>query len=107
MVAGDRVLLCNGDKDDMVNFHVLQSILDRTPATSTVLRLEDCDHSLKLKKKKQRKSKTQQAAGEEKKAEEDDGSFNSQEDRSEEHTSELQSLMRSSYAGFCLKKKKT
>src|SRR3546814_7466737 len=26
--------------------------------------------------------------------------------RSEEHTSELQSLMRSSYAGFCLKKKK-
>src|SRR3546814_8333241 len=27
--------------------------------------------------------------------------------RSEEHTSELQSLMRSSYAGFCLKKKHT
>src|SRR3546814_5892117 len=27
--------------------------------------------------------------------------------RSEEHTSELQSLMRSSYAGFCLKKKTT
>src|SRR3546814_7486553 len=27
--------------------------------------------------------------------------------RSEEHTSELQSLMRLSYAGFCLKKKKT
>src|SRR3546814_5777625 len=27
-------------------------------------------------------------------------------DRSEEHTSELQSLMRTSYAGFCLKKKK-
>src|SRR3546814_5469131 len=27
------------------------------------------------------------------------------EDRSEEHTSELQSLMRSSYAVFCLKKK--
>src|SRR3546814_2678439 len=27
--------------------------------------------------------------------------------RSEEHTSELQSLMRSSYAAFCLKKKKT
>src|SRR3546814_2711144 len=26
--------------------------------------------------------------------------------RSEEHTSELQSLMRSSYAAFCLKKKK-
>src|SRR3546814_8470715 len=26
--------------------------------------------------------------------------------RSEEHTSELQSLMRTSYAGFCLKKKK-
>src|SRR3546814_10630483 len=26
--------------------------------------------------------------------------------RSEEHTSELQSLMRMSYAGFCLKKKK-
>src|SRR3546814_4801926 len=26
--------------------------------------------------------------------------------RSEEHTSELQSLMRISYAGFCLKKKK-
>src|SRR3546814_9126982 len=29
------------------------------------------------------------------------------EDRSEEHTSELQSLMRNSYAVFCLKKKKT
>src|SRR3546814_10572302 len=29
------------------------------------------------------------------------------EDRSEEHTSELQSLMRSSYAVFCLKKQKT
>src|SRR3546814_6961231 len=27
--------------------------------------------------------------------------------RSEEHTSELQSLMRITYAGFCLKKKKT
>src|SRR3546814_1424068 len=27
--------------------------------------------------------------------------------RSEEHTSELQSLMRISYAGFCLKKKRT
>src|SRR3546814_5413239 len=27
--------------------------------------------------------------------------------RSEEHTSELQSLMRNSYAGFCLKKKQT
>src|SRR3546814_10234396 len=27
--------------------------------------------------------------------------------RSEEHTSELQSLMRTSYAVFCLKKKKT
>src|SRR3546814_8345738 len=27
--------------------------------------------------------------------------------RSEEHTSELQSLMRNSYAAFCLKKKKT
>src|SRR3546814_5838610 len=30
-----------------------------------------------------------------------------QDKRSEEHTSELQSLMRSSYAVFCLKKKKT
>src|SRR3546814_4801037 len=30
-----------------------------------------------------------------------------EEDRSEEHTSELQSLMRISYAVFCLKKKKT
>src|SRR3546814_2634249 len=29
-----------------------------------------------------------------------------QPDRSEEHTSELQSLMRTSYAVFCLKKKK-
>src|SRR3546814_8314952 len=28
------------------------------------------------------------------------------EHRSEEHTSELQSLMRNSYAGFCLKKQK-
>src|SRR3546814_1013452 len=30
----------------------------------------------------------------------------SEADRSEEHTSELQSLMRNSYAVFCLKKKK-
>src|SRR3546814_5495478 len=28
-------------------------------------------------------------------------------ERSEEHTSELQSLMRTTYAGFCLKKKHT
>src|SRR3546814_4871920 len=33
-------------------------------------------------------------------------SYGSEESRSEEHTSELQSLMRSSYAVFCLKKKK-
>src|SRR3546814_5270163 len=33
--------------------------------------------------------------------------FASRGDRSEEHTSELQSLMRISYAVFCLKKKKT
>src|SRR3546814_8162869 len=33
--------------------------------------------------------------------------FDRQVDRSEEHTSELQSLMRLSYAVFCLKKKKT
>src|SRR3546814_2331431 len=32
--------------------------------------------------------------------------FFTQADRSEEHTSELQSLMRISYAVFCLKKKK-
>src|SRR3546814_9302274 len=31
---------------------------------------------------------------------------NGRQDRSEEHTSELQSLMRNSYAVFCLKKKK-
>lgn len=80
MVAGDRVLLCNGDRDDMVNFRVLQGILDRTPATSTVLRLSECDHSLKLVKKKQRKSSS--AAAEEKKAEDedDDSGLNTQED---------------------------
>src|SRR3546814_9557439 len=33
--------------------------------------------------------------------------FDRQEERSEEHTSELQSLMRISYAVFCLKNKKT
>src|SRR3546814_8670514 len=33
--------------------------------------------------------------------------FAEQEERSEEHTSELQSLMRISYAVFCLKKKTT
>src|SRR3546814_3135533 len=33
--------------------------------------------------------------------------FNPEDSRSEEHTSELQSLMRISYAVFCLKKKKT
>src|SRR3546814_8447759 len=33
-------------------------------------------------------------------------SFLPRKDRSEEHTSELQSLMRNSYAVFCLKKKK-
>src|SRR3546814_5790067 len=34
------------------------------------------------------------------------GDFQHRIDRSEEHTSELQSLMRTSYAVFCLKKKK-
>src|SRR3546814_7846435 len=34
------------------------------------------------------------------------GRCHAQRDRSEEHTSELQSLMRISYAVFCLKKKK-
>src|SRR3546814_9025147 len=34
------------------------------------------------------------------------GEHHGAEDRSEEHTSELQSLMRTSYAVFCLKKKK-
>src|SRR3546814_8193999 len=33
--------------------------------------------------------------------------FVAAQDRSEEHTSELQSLMRTSYAVFCLQKKKT
>src|SRR3546814_10543016 len=36
----------------------------------------------------------------------DDGSPDGTADRSEEHTSELQSLMRISYAVFCLKKQK-
>src|SRR3546814_940837 len=35
------------------------------------------------------------------------GTLFAPDDRSEEHTSELQSLMRNSYAVFCLKKKKT
>src|SRR3546814_12520310 len=35
------------------------------------------------------------------------GQFDRRAARSEEHTSELQSLMRISYAVFCLKKKKT
>src|SRR3546814_7663724 len=35
-----------------------------------------------------------------------DGEYEFSEYRSEEHTSELQSLMRNSYAVFCLKKKK-
>src|SRR3546814_9293191 len=35
------------------------------------------------------------------------GTIETAEPRSEEHTSELQSLMRISYAVFCLKKKKT
>src|SRR3546814_1171288 len=36
-----------------------------------------------------------------------DTACNIRDNRSEEHTSELQSLMRISYAVFCLKKKKT
>src|SRR3546814_9717534 len=40
-------------------------------------------------------------------AEEDVGAVDNLAERSEEHTSELQSLMRISYAVFCLKKKKT
>src|SRR3546814_7370338 len=38
-------------------------------------------------------------------ADTDDGALLAVRDRSEEHTSELQSLMRISYAVFCLKKK--
>src|SRR3546814_10230845 len=37
----------------------------------------------------------------------DDWFIETCQDRSEEHTSELQSLMRNSYAVFCLKKKKS
>src|SRR3546814_3308298 len=37
---------------------------------------------------------------------EDDERPDAEDERSEEHTSELQSLMRISYAVFCLKKKK-
>src|SRR3546814_2015472 len=37
----------------------------------------------------------------------DEAAFGGHERRSEEHTSELQSLMRISYAVFCLKKKNT
>src|SRR3546814_5859542 len=37
----------------------------------------------------------------------DDGDFAARHGRSEEHTSELQSLMRISYAVLCLNKKKT
>src|SRR3546814_10576169 len=40
------------------------------------------------------------------KADEKKGEISQDEQRSEEHTSELQSLMRISYAVFCLKKKK-
>src|SRR3546814_8789398 len=36
----------------------------------------------------------------------DDRASGSRDDRSEEHTSELQSLMRNTYAVFCLKQKK-
>src|SRR3546814_9376629 len=45
----------------------------------------------------------------ERRARQDDGLFGRYHmaDRSEEHTSELQSLMRTSYAAFCLKKKQT
>src|SRR3546814_6789667 len=39
--------------------------------------------------------------------ENDPAELHQQDQRSEEHTSELQSLMRISYAVFCLKKKKT
>src|SRR3546814_6233496 len=39
--------------------------------------------------------------------ESEQAAMRSRQTRSEEHTSELQSLMRNSYAVFCLKKKKT
>ena len=56
MVATDRVLFCNGTKDDMVNIEELHGILDRTPAQTTVVPLAECDHSLKLTKKKKKKA---------------------------------------------------
>src|SRR3546814_6818544 len=50
--------------------------------------------------------KTQDAAGETADSMADDAANAGDAMRSEEHTSELQSLMRISYAVFCLKKKK-
>src|SRR3546814_10693053 len=60
----------------------------------------------------QPEAQTQSKRGGERAVEDGDGSGRAAEQdvlgqRSEEHTSELQSLMRISYAVFCLKKKKT
>src|SRR3546814_5197261 len=90
-------------------FTTLERIFDSTVGRSFLKVEPDADHGLKGSTTKQEflkgftKLVTDVAQGRQ-----SSRTLNTNEDirRSEEHTSELQSLMRISYAVFCLKKKK-
>src|SRR3546814_222502 len=75
----------------------LDAMLTKDPAPESLSDDEDGDDNGEISEK---------TAGPSYKEEEDveEESSDDEEDRSEEHTSELQSLMRNSYAVFCLKK---
>src|SRR3546814_2915432 len=60
-----------------------------------------------LQRRRLRPAAERQHHGKGGEAEHEDQARDTRQHRSEEHTSELQSLMRSSYAVFCLKKKTT
>src|SRR3546814_8484543 len=83
--------LCLGGGFDDDKFHGSRVILSHTRAR----RLEDCD-----------RTSSGQAHPAARMALQPPAQLKLQPYRSEEHTSELQSLMRISYAVFCLKKKK-
>src|SRR3546814_1425876 len=80
-----RVQAAEGGDDVGARQAVVQRCDHHVPERGIQARVEDLDHL--------RPARAQQARGQRRL-------------RSEEHTSELQSLMRISYAVFCLKKKK-
>src|SRR3546814_6751241 len=81
----------DGDVADAVRLQGFDLPFDQRPAV-------EVDHALGHVRGQRKQARALPCA-------QDDGLADRHESRSEEHTSELQSLMRISYAVFCLKKK--